>query len=99
MLGGFKGIHIYPGWIPNEFYRVSHLRFRLVHIDVDLHEPTRDALEFFYPRLALGGMIVCDDYGSTYCPGARKAMDDYMRDKPERIVDLPTMQGLVIKQP
>jgi O-methyltransferase len=99
VLAGFSDIHIYPGWIPAEFHRVADRRFCLVHLDVDLHEPTRDSLKFFYPRMEPGGIIVCDDYGSALCPGARVAIDEYLEDKPERIIDLPTMQGLIIKRP
>jgi hypothetical protein len=96
---GFDDIHFYPGWIPTEFHHVADRRFCLVHIDVDLHDPTRDSLAFFYPRMVPGGIIVCDDYGSALCPGAREAIDDYLQDKSERIIDLPTMQGLIIKRP
>ncbi|MFW5652494.1 MAG: TylF/MycF/NovP-related O-methyltransferase [Planctomycetota bacterium] len=38
-------------------------RYRFVHIDVDVYEPTLACLEFFWPRLSPGGAIVIDDYG------------------------------------
>lgn len=97
-LAGFSDVHIHPGWIPTQFHRIADRQFCFVHVDVDLHDPTRDSLNFFYPRLAPGGILLCDDYGSELCPGARKAMDDYFADKPERIIDLPTEQGLIIKR-
>lgn len=53
----------HPGWIPEKFSEVCERTFCFVHIDVDLFEPTRDALSFFGPRMASGGLIVCDDYG------------------------------------
>ena len=59
-----------------------------VHVDVDLYQPTRDSIDFFYPRLNPGGLFVCDDYGFTTCPGATKAIDDFMADKPETIVSM-----------
>ncbi|WP_376704664.1 TylF/MycF/NovP-related O-methyltransferase [Mesorhizobium sp. ISC25] len=86
------------GWIPNAFPEVIDRRFALVHIDVDLYEPTRDALAFFYDRVQPNGMIVCDDYGSSMCPGARKAFDDFFAPHREGIIELPTGQALVIKQ-
>src|SRR5688572_31529904 len=46
----------------------------LFRSDVDVYQPTRDSLEYFYPRLVTGGILVCDDYG---WPGARKAVDDF----------------------
>lgn len=96
-LSEFKSIHILKGWIPDRFPEVSHLKFRLVHIDVDLYQPTMDSLQFFYPRLNPGGMIVMDDYGFENYPGPYKAAESFMRDKPETIIQLPTGQGLIIR--
>jgi hypothetical protein len=92
-----KQICLYKGWIPDRFQDVSDLQFRFVHIDVDLYQPTKDALEFFYPRMVKGGMIVCDDYGSDNCPGATKAMDECFDTKAESVIHLTTGTGLVIK--
>jgi O-methyltransferase len=90
---------LYKGWIPERFFEVANRKFSLVHIDVDLYEPTKAALEFFYPRLSIGGVIICDDYGSEACPGAKKAMDSFFSDKPESsVVHLTTGQGLVVRQ-
>ena len=96
-LDGFKNIHIMKGWIPNRFQEVADLKFKLVHIDVDLYDPTLASLQFFYPRLNQGGMIVMDDYGFENCPGAHKAAEEFMQDKPETIIHLPTGQGLIIR--
>jgi len=35
--------------------------FLFVHVDVDLYEPTRDSIAFFYPRMNLGAVSLCDD--------------------------------------
>lgn len=88
----------HPGWIPQRFCDVESLKFCFVHIDVDLYKPTLDSLEFFYPRMSLGGAMVCDDYGFATCPGARRAMDEFFGNKPEKIVHLPTGQGFVIRR-
>lgn len=88
----------YKGWVPTRFPEVADRRFAFVHIDVDLYEPTRDALEFFYPRMNPGGVIVCDDYGSAKCVGARKAMDEFIAAKPESLFHVPTGQSLIVKR-
>jgi len=92
-------VSFHDGWIPGRFSDVADSRFCFVHIDVDLFEPTRDALEFFYPRMVAGGLIVCDDYGFETCPGARLAMDAFFAERPEPIVHLPTGQGFVLIEP
>jgi O-methyltransferase len=93
------GAEVVRGWIPQAFGgvegRLGNLAF--VHIDVDLYEPTRDSLEFLYPRVAPGGIVVCDDYGSVACPGATRAVDDYMADRPEPVLHFTTGQGVIVK--
>jgi O-methyltransferase len=91
-------ISIHPGWIPERFNDVADRRFSFVHIDVDLHQPTADSMSFFYPRMNPGGLLVCDDYGFMTCPGAKKAVDDFMADKPETIVQNSCGSAFLIKQ-
>lgn len=96
-LARFDFVEYHKGWIPDRFQDVADRRFKLVHIDVDLYQPTHDSLAFFYPRMVPGGILLCDDYGSTVCPGAFRAMDEFFSDKPERsVVDLLNGQGFVV---
>ena len=96
MLEGFD-VRLYRGWIPERFDEVADRSFSFVHIDVDLFEPTRDSIAFFYPRMAPGGVMLFDDYGFVTCPGATRAVDDYMAERPEPIVHVPTGQAFLIK--
>lgn len=61
----------------------NFMQFSLVHIDVDIYESVKNCLEFFYPRMVKGGIIVLDDALEPGCPGAKKAFDEFMQDKPE----------------
>lgn len=90
-------VRTYKGWVPERFPEVEGVRFSFVHIDVDLYEPTRDSIAFFYPRMAPGGIILCDDYGFTSCPGATRACDEFLADKPEKMVGLASGSGFLIK--
>jgi hypothetical protein len=90
-------VSIHKGWIPERFEDIKNKTFSLVHLDVDLYEPTLDALKFFYERMTPRGIIICDDYGSASCPGAKKALNEFFADKPELILELPTVQALVVK--
>jgi hypothetical protein len=93
----FPQAELRVGWIPETFADLPEQQFRFVHIDVDLYEVTRDCVEFFYPRLVVGGVMLFDDHGMISCPGARKAVEEYFAKTDEQILDLPTGQGLLIK--
>jgi O-methyltransferase len=96
-LGEFANVQFYPGWIPERFHEVEDRRFSFVHIDVDLADPTRESVMFFYPRMEAGGIIVCDDYGISTCPGATQAIDRFLADKPEKMLMFPAGGGFLIR--
>lgn len=62
------------------------MKFSFVHIDVDLYESTFSCLMFFYDKMVKDGIIVIDDYEMISCPGVKKAVDEFMKGKPELIV-------------
>ncbi len=96
-LAQFENVQYHKGWIPARFSEVADRRFAFVHVDVDLMEPTRDSVAFFYPRLAEGAILLCDDYGFTTCPGATSSIDEFLADKPEKMIRLPDGGGFLMK--
>ena len=97
-LAAFKNFRLYRGWIPFRFAEVAERRFSFVHLDVDLYRPTFDSMAFFYPRMSPGGIILCDDYGFISCPGAKRAVDEFLADRPETVIQLTSGQGMIVKQ-
>jgi len=93
----FGFIEYLKGWIPERFKDAADKTFSFVHIDVDLYRPIKDSLEFFYPRLAPGGVIVFDDYGCAYFPGARKAVDEFLKGKDDFFLPLPSGSAFLVK--
>jgi len=53
------------------------LRISLLHLDVDLYEPTLAALDAFYPCVVNGGLVVFDEYGLTEWAGESRAVEEY----------------------
>jgi O-methyltransferase len=70
----FPAVAYHPGWIPQSFAGLPERRYRFLHLDLDLHDPTLGALEYFFPRLVAGAIVVCDDFD---WPGERKAIEDF----------------------
>jgi hypothetical protein len=97
-LDPFAGsIVLHKGWIPDRFSDVADANFAFVHVDVDLLQPTRDSVAFFYPRLSPGGILLCDDYGFTTCPGATSAVDEFLAGRPEKMISLDGGGGFLMK--
>jgi O-methyltransferase len=98
-LAGFR-VELYPGWIPERFAEIADAQFCFVNVDVDLYEPTRESLEFFYPRMVPGGVLVLDDYGSALqSPGVARAVDEFLAGRPETLVKSPTAQAFLVRHP
>lgn len=96
-LGEFRDVKLMKGWIPTRFNEVADRRFAFVHIDVDLYEPTRASIEFFYPRLNNGGILIVDDYGFSSCPGATRAIAEAFSDIGDQMISLSDGGGFLIK--
>jgi O-methyltransferase len=86
------------GWIPTTFAGLEDRVFCFAHIDLDLYQSIIDTLEFLYPRMSRGGVMVFDDYGFPSCPGARRAVDEFFAARAEKPLALMTGQALVFKQ-
>jgi O-methyltransferase len=88
----------YPGFFPASVPPgFDARRFALVHLDADLYDPISAGLKFFYPRIARGGYIIVHDYNAW--PGARRAVADFFRDRPEIPIPMPDKSGsaLIVK--
>lgn len=62
--------------------------YHFVNVDCDLYEPHIECLEYFYPRMEPGGIVFFDDYESVSYPMVRRAVDDFMAGKPEKLAFL-----------
>ena len=94
----FDFLDFYKGWIPSRFDDVADRAFAFVHIDVDLHQPTMDSLEFFFERLSRGGVIVVDDYGHTSFEGCTRAVREFIgKHDPALFYETPMGGAFIVK--
>lgn len=80
MLKELPNTKVYKGVFPKTASKVKG-RFAFVHIDVDIYQSTKDALEFFWPKLNIQGTMIVHDYPAH--PGVTKAVDEYFEGKRE----------------
>ena len=97
VMSGFPDTAIHKGWIPEAFTQLPETSWAFVHLDVDLYEPTLAGLQYFYPRLSDGGIIINDDYISPMLPGAGRAWDQYCDENGLAFAALDSGQAILIK--
>lgn len=94
-LKGYPDVHFHKGIFPDSTAGLEEKTYSFCHFDVDLYEGTKGCLEYFYPRMIRGGIMLSHDYGLL--AGVEKAFQEFFVDKPETIIELPTTQCLVVK--
>jgi len=95
---GVDNATIVPGVFPEESARdVPATRFRLAHVDVDTYQSAKDCVEYLWPKLSAGGVVVFDDYGFEGLRGVREYADE-LRGRPDRLfVHNLNGHGLLVK--
>ena len=63
----------------------NSVKYCFAHIDCDAYTSHLDCLNFVYQKMSKGGCIVFDDYDKRPWPGATKAVDEFLSNKPEKI--------------
>ncbi len=76
-----SNVQIVPGFFPDSFAGVKDKAFSFVHIDCDIYESYRVCLEFFYPRVSSGGILLFDEYNDPEWQGANQAVDEFCKEK------------------
>lgn len=89
----FDNLQYHKGWIP-EVLTISN-NISMLHLDLDLYQPTKDSLEYFWDKMTPGGVVICDTHENVSW-GAEKATRDFF----EGIRDIemsPTGQAIIVK--
>jgi hypothetical protein len=92
LLAQFPKVHLIAGDFmetSDRFFAAHpHVVPALLYLDFDIYEPTKKALEIFYPRMPKGSVIAFDEVNDTAWPGETLAMYevlDIKRCKLEKI--------------
>jgi O-methyltransferase len=79
-------IRFVPGYFNVSFPQFdANVRFSFAHLDVNLYGSYKDCMQFFYPRMVPGGVILLDEYNDPPWPGCNRAVDEFLADKPEQL--------------
>ena len=84
------------GFFPQTTHGLENNKFSLVYLDADLYQSMKDGLEFFYPRMNKGGIIVIDDYQSQCWPGTTQAVHEFAQKNKISIVMTQRNQCIIL---
>ena len=84
----FERIRFIEGKVEDTIPGVIPDKIALLHLDTDFYESTKHELEHLFPRLAVGGVLILDDYGAW--SGAQRATDEYIKAHDIKIFLAPT---------
>ncbi len=71
--------------LPDFLNQNPDLKIAMIHIDVDVYEPTKIILELLWKKLVPGGILMLDDYGII--AGETKAVDEFFKDEDVKILN------------
>lgn len=90
-------ITYFEGFVPYILTTLPEVKYSFVHMDMDLYLPTKNAIEYFYPRMSKGGVMLFDDYKWQMCDGVTRIIDEFFSAKPEQVTEPTKYQAKVIK--
>lgn len=97
LLGNSPVLQFRKGYFPETAIGLENHNFALVMLDVDMYRPSLEVFRFFYPRLVRGGYFFMHDYNSLESQRAvSRAAHDFMRDKPELLIELSDYFGSAV---
>jgi len=94
-INGNENIIIHKGCFPETTGDLKTESYALVNIDADLYNPIKEGCRYFYPRLLPGGVLIIHDYNHKW-EGAVKAVNEFLKEIPENIIEVPDMHGTVM---
>jgi len=97
-MGDLNNVKIVKGLFPDTVRGLENECFSLVMIDHDKYKPTLLELNFFYQKVFPGGYIFIHDYNNPFESNAEvhNAVNEFMKDKIEKIVQIPDKWGSII---
>lgn len=91
----YKNITLVKGVFPESAKDFPEKRYSFVHLDLDQWRGTKDALEYFWPRMVPRGTIFFDDYGWRKCPGIKPLVDSWAADHNCAVYNLGSFQAYI----
>jgi hypothetical protein len=93
-------INLVKGFFSQSLPQFTGEHIALLHLDVDLYESYKQTLEYFWPKVSVGGVVMFDEYKQPGVedgfPGAAKAIDQFFGERKRLIQYDPVVRRYYI---
>ena len=93
----WKNIKFVVGSIPQTLQKITSKQIAFLHIDLNCTEPEVAALDYLWPKLVCGAVVLLDDYAYFGYQPQKDGLDAWAVSRNIAIASVPTGQGLIIK--
>lgn len=94
----YNNVIVTKGALPHSLTKVCPAEISFLHIDLNSAEAENAVLEVLFDKISPGGIIILDDYGWLFYEKQKILEDEFFNKRNHSVLELPTGQGLVIKQ-
>lgn len=97
---GVSNFKILKGVFPDDTgYQVENNKFSFVYFDLDVYISTKEAFNFIWDKVTIGGIVAFDDYGMiSACEGISKFVDEIKNDEDKIFITNLNGQAYIIKK-
>lgn len=95
---GLNNVLLLKGVFPDDTsHLIDNKKFCLCHIDVDAYVSAKAVLDWVWPKLSVGGMIVFNDYGFPLTKGVTRLFNERCRQPDAMLIHNLNGNGIMVK--
>lgn len=95
---GLTNVHLLQGIFPDDTgHEVADRQFSMCHIDVDAYRSGRDVLDWVWPRLSVGGVVLFNDYGFPITKGITQLVNEENGRQGRVVIHNINGNGIIVK--
>jgi O-methyltransferase len=93
----YPNVKIVEGILPGTLRETRLSKISYLSVDLNTAKTERQVIEFLWPKIMAGGIVLIDDYGWSACSEQYGMWNSFADKQGLTIACLPTGQGLLIK--
>jgi len=94
----YPNVKVVRGFVPDALDLTAHRRIAFLHIDLNSPRAEVECLKELFDQVVPGGIVLLDDYGWIDFTPQKTAEDEFFGSRGYHVLELPTGQGMVVKQ-